>query len=192
MIQRTRPASMLAITLLAAGLSGLPGLACAADSKKPAPAKAQVEIKTHVDTSSLAEAPDFKILDLEGKTVSLADYKGKVVILDFWATWCGPCRMEIPHFIDLQKIYGEKGLEVVGVSLDQGGKKDVEPFAKAKSINYDMLLGTNEMTMAYGGVKGIPTTFILTQDGKIYKKYVGVRPREVFETDVKALLGIES
>lgn len=191
MTQRNRSASLLAITLLAAGLTGLPGLACSADSKKST-SKPTEDIKTHIDTSALAVAPDFKILDLAGKPVTLADYKGKVVILDFWATWCGPCRIEIPHFIELQKLYGEKGLEVVGVSLDQGGKKDVEPFARAKSINYDMLLGNNEITMAYGGVKGIPTTFVLTQDGKIYKKYVGVRPREVFEADVKALLGIAS
>lgn len=191
MIQHNRSASLLAVSLLAVGLVGLPGLACAADTKKAA-AKPPDAVKTFVDTSTLAAAPDFKLLDLAGKSTSLADYKGKVVILDFWATWCGPCRMEIPHFIELQKIYGEKGLEVVGVSLDQGGKKDVEPFAKAKSINYDMLLGNNEVAMAYGGVKGIPTTFVLTQDGKIYKKYVGVRPRETFESDVKALLGIAS
>ena len=117
---------------------------------------------------------------------------GVPLLVDFWATWCGPCRMEIPHFIEMQKLYGEKGLQIVGVSLDQGGKDDVAPFAKNKGINYDMLLGTNEAAMAYGGVKGIPTTFVITQDGKIYKKYVGVRPRETFESDVKALLGISS
>lgn len=173
-------------------VTALPGLACAADTKKPAAPAAPPPVKTYIDTSTLTPAPDFQLVDLEGKVNSLADYRGKVVIFDFWATWCGPCKMEIPHFIDLQKIYGEKGLQIVGVSLDQGGKKDVAPFAKAKGINYDMLIGTNEAAMAYGGVKGIPTTFVLTQDGKIYKKYVGVRPRETFESDVKALLGITS
>ena len=191
-------ATHLALTIVTAGalaLTALPGLACAADSKKPvagAASSTPAPVKTYIDTSQLTAAPDFKLVDLTGKVNSLADYRGKVMILDFWATWCGPCRMEIPHFIEMQKLYGEKGLQIVGVSLDQGGKDDVVPFAKNKGINYDMLLGTNEAAMAYGGVKGIPTTFVITQDGKIYKKYVGVRPRETFESDVKALLGISS
>ncbi len=147
-------------------------------------------IKVFVDTSTLKPAPDFAVTDLQGNQKTMADYAGKIVILDFWATWCGPCKMEIPHFIKLYDEYRAQGLEIVGVSLDAGGAKDVEPFARAKKINYPMLLGNNKIVSDYGGVRGIPTAFVITQDGKIYRKYVGYRAPDVFESDIRALLGL--
>lgn len=143
-----------------------------------------------IDTSALKAAPAWTLPNLEGEAVRSSDFTGKVVIFDFWATWCGPCRMEIPHFIDLQNTYGEHGLEIVGVAMDQQGAMIVAPFVEKNGVNYHTVIGTAEVAQAYGPIRGIPTTFVITQDGKIYKKYVGYRPKEVFEADVRALLGM--
>jgi thiol-disulfide isomerase/thioredoxin len=161
----------------------------AADSTRPT---AEDGPKVFVDTSALKPAANFKLVDLEGKTKTLLDYKGKVVILDFWATWCGPCKLEIPHFIELQDAYGAQGLEIVGVSLDNVGVKAVGTFAEKFKINYPILMGNNDVVSAYGGVRGIPTAFVITQDGKIFRKYVGYREKKVFESDIRALLGLGS
>jgi len=139
-------------------------------------------------TSAGPMAPDFTLKDLSGKDFSLSSTKGKVVILDFWATWCPPCRMEIPHFEALYKEYKDKGLEVVGVALDQGGASDVIPFAQANAITYPVVIGDNDVTARYGGIRGIPTTFILDRNGAIVEKFVGYRDKAVFEEAIKKLL----
>jgi cytochrome c biogenesis protein CcmG/thiol:disulfide interchange protein DsbE len=131
-------------------------------------------------------APAFTLVDVNGKSVSLADFKGKVVILDFWATWCPPCKREIPDFIKLQSEYGSKGVQIVGIALDQPGK--VEAFVKDNGMNYPVLMGTNEVAASYGGVEAIPTTFIIDKSGKIVTKYEGFRPKETFESQIKKLL----
>ena len=133
-------------------------------------------------------APDFELLNLEGEKVSLSQYKGKIVILDFWATWCPPCRKEIPHFIELQNEYRDKGVEIVGLSLDEGGLGDVAPFAEKFGINYTMLLDGQQVAEAYGGIRGIPTTFVIAPSGEIVKRYEGYRDKAVFEEDIRALL----
>ena len=132
-------------------------------------------------------APDFTLLDIHGNEKKLSDFKDKVIILDFWATWCPPCRMEIPHFIDLYNEYKDEGLEVIGVALDRNVER-VGPFAEEIGINYTVLLGNRDVTDLYGGIMSIPTTFILDRDGKIRKKYIGYRDKEVFEKDIKELL----
>lgn len=144
----------------------------------------------HTETSSLQAAPDFTLKDLQGRSGKLSDYRGKVLILDFWATWCGPCRMLIPHFKALHDQYKDSGFEVIGIAMDHGGTKVVKPFVEKHEIKYLNFIGTNEVAMKYGGLRGIPTTFIITRDGRIYKKYVGVppNPRDTFETDIKSLL----
>jgi peroxiredoxin len=130
-------------------------------------------------------APDFSLKSLDGKTVKLSSLKGKVVILDFWATWCPPCRAEIPDFIELQKQYGKKGLVIIGIALD---KKDaVQKFVKSNKINYKILMGDDAITGAYGGIEAIPTTFVLGKDQVIKKQYVGQVQKEVFEKDIKEL-----
>ncbi len=141
-------------------------------------------------TPTLQPAPDFTLTDLNGKSGKLSDYRGKIVILDFWATWCGPCRMLIPHFADLYKRYKGSGLEIVGVAMDQGGAKVVKPFVEKHSMDYPNFIGNNQVAMLYGGLRGIPTTFLITRDGRIYKKYVGVPPNPLvtFENDIKSLL----
>lgn len=134
------------------------------------------------------QAPEFTLLDIDGNKVSLSDFKGKVVILDFWATWCPPCIAEIPHFIELYDEYKNRGLEVIGISVDWNGQRVVPPFAEESGINYVLLLGDDEVTDLYGGIISIPTTFILDREGSIRKRYMGYRDKEVFERDIKELL----
>jgi thiol-disulfide isomerase/thioredoxin len=141
------------------------------------------------------KAPDFKFKELgSGKQLSLKKLKGKVVLVDFWATWCGPCRMEIPHLIDLQKTYGKKGLEVVGVSLDMQGEAAVKPFMKKWQINYKVVVydpqaDHGELAEQYGGVQAIPSTFLVDRSGRMLKIYQpGYHDRSEFESDIKAAL----
>jgi len=134
---------------------------------------------------SAQEAPDFTLTDLDGQKVSLSDFKGKVIIVDFWATWCGPCKMEIPSFIQLQDDYKDD-VVILGVSLDQGGPKVVVPFAKKMNINYPIVYGDGSVVQAYGGIRGIPTTFVIDRDFNIQRKYVGYTDHKVFEKDILA------
>ena len=123
---------------------------------------------------------------------SLEAFRGKVVILDIWATWCGPCRMEIPGFIELQKKYQDQGLEVIGLSVDpitQTGEKAVAPFMKSNGINYHIWMVKDQNAMAgYEMGSGIPTTYVINREGQVVQKYIGARPLNVFENDVKKLL----
>jgi len=134
------------------------------------------------------QAPEFALPDLDGKIVKSGDLKGKVVILDFWATWCPPCRQEIPHFVALQSKYRNQGLAIVGLSLDQGGASVVRPFAEEHNVNYMMLIANDETAMGYGGITGIPTTFVIDKDGKIVKRFLGYTDPEVFEETIRPLL----
>jgi len=133
-------------------------------------------------------APAWSLKDLSGKTVKLSDFKGKVVVLDFWATWCPPCRAEIPGFVDLQKRYEKQGVTVIGVSLDQGGTEVVSSFVKAQGINYPIVMGTDEVTAQYGGIEGIPTTFVIDPKGNIVSKHEGSTEKDVFDAEIKKLL----
>lgn len=137
---------------------------------------------------SRAAAPLWELKDMEGKAVKSSDFKGRVVILDFWATWCGPCRMEIPGFVELQKQYGQQGLTVIGVSLDQEGPSIVKPFLKKFGINYPVVMGDRKIDQAFGGGEGLPTTFIIDREGRIVKKHIGYAPKEEFEKEIKPLL----
>jgi cytochrome c biogenesis protein CcmG/thiol:disulfide interchange protein DsbE len=137
-------------------------------------------------------APAFTLPDLEGRSVSLADFRGKVVIVNFWATWCPPCRAEIPDFVRFQAKYRDQGLAVVGLSMDAGGARDVRPFAAEHDINYTMLLGNDDVANAYGGIVGIPTTFVLGRDGKIVRKFVGYTDPKVWEVTLAPLLATPS
>jgi peroxiredoxin len=134
-------------------------------------------------------APDFTLTALNGQKLSLADYKGKVVLLDFWATWCGPCRIEIPGFIELQNKYRDQGFTVIGISMDEGGPEVVKEFYQDYKMNYPVALGTQTVSELYGGVYGLPTTFVIGRDGRIYSRHPGAEPASVFEDEVKTLLG---
>jgi cytochrome c biogenesis protein CcmG/thiol:disulfide interchange protein DsbE len=135
-----------------------------------------------------AQAPAWKLQDLDGKTVQLSDFKGKVVVLDFWATWCPPCREEIPDFIALQKQYKNKGLVVVGVSLDQGGPGVVSSFAKTEGMNYPVVMGNDDVATQYGDIQAIPTTFVIDRSGKVVAKHVGGTDKDTFEGEIKKAL----
>ena len=131
---------------------------------------------------------DFTMKDLAGKPVSLTSYKGKVILLNFWATWCGPCKAEIPGFVELQERY-KNDLIVVGYSVDDEAPK-AKAFADEYKINYPILLGEGreDVQDAYGPIWGIPASFIISRDGKVCKKHLGTAPKAVFEREIKALL----
>ncbi len=132
---------------------------------------------------------NFVLQDVDGKEVKLSTFQGKVIILDFWDTWCPPCKMEIPDFIDLYSQYRDKGFQMVGIALGRKGPGAVKEFMQEKGINYPVLIATKEILRAYACCRGIPTTYVLNKKGEIYKKYIGYRERSVFEEDIRALLG---
>ena len=133
--------------------------------------------------TSSNKAPNFTLEDLNGKNVKLSDFKGKVVIINFWATWCPPCKAEIPDFIELYKTYQKKGLVILGIALDN--KEKVVKFVKDNGINYPVLMGNQEVSNLYGGISGIPTSFVVDRKGIIKNVFVGLRSKEVFEQNIK-------
>jgi len=132
-------------------------------------------------------APAFTLTDIFGNKLNLSDYKGKVVMLDFWATWCGPCRIEIPGFVELQDRYRDQGFTIIGISLDDSPEPVME-FYKQFKMNYPVALGDDSLGALYGGIFGMPTTFVIGRDGRIYSKHVGASSVNVFEEEVKVLL----
>jgi peroxiredoxin len=143
-------------------------------------------------SSLVKTAPDFALTDLSGKTVRLSDFKGKIVLLDFWATWCGPCRKEIPDFIQLQRQYADKGFTILGISLDEEGAAVVKPFARQFGINYPLVIGTTQATAAYGGIQAVPTAFLIGRDGRILLTFVGARDKSDFEQAIRSALPKDS
>ena len=134
------------------------------------------------------KAPNFSLKSADGSVVELAKLKGKVVVVNFWATWCGPCRSEIPGFLEVYKQYKPKGLEIVGVSLDRGGWAEVKPFVERYKINYPVVVGDGNLADAYGGIEAIPTTFVVDKNGNIVNKHLGYLNKAAFEKMVKDLL----
>jgi cytochrome c biogenesis protein CcmG/thiol:disulfide interchange protein DsbE len=132
---------------------------------------------------------DFTLKDMNGKDVRLADLKGQVVLLNFWATWCGPCRLEIPWFVEFQEKYKDQGFRVVGISIDDPPEA-LPPFAKRFTINYPLLVGADreDVQKAYGPIFGVPTTFIIDRNGRICIRHIGQVGREQFESEIKSLL----
>jgi thiol-disulfide isomerase/thioredoxin len=132
---------------------------------------------------------NFTLEDLNGSDVRLGAYKGRVILLDFWATWCGPCKVEIPWFVDLQTRYGKQGLQVLGISVDDTIEK-LKPYAAQFKMNYPVLqgLGRDEVLNAFGPMEGLPTTFVISRDGRICETHTGLSSKSSFETQIKALL----
>ncbi len=134
------------------------------------------------------DAPEFALKDADGKTVHISDYHGKVVLLDFWATWCEPCRIEIPWFIEIERKNKDRGFEVLGVSMDDEGWEVVKPFVKENGMNYRVLIGNDATAEMYGGVESLPSTFLIDRTGKIAAVHIGLASRKDFEDGVAELL----
>ena len=136
-------------------------------------------------------APTFTAIDINGRKLDFAEYKGKVILLDFWATWCGPCRIEIPGFVELQNRYRDQGLVVIGISEDDS-VEPVREFYKEFSMNYPVVMGEGKISELYGGIIGLPTTFLIGRDGRIYSKHMGATDVSVFEEEIKELLAADA
>lgn len=149
---------------------------------------AQTDVRAAVSpTNERKPAPEFALKDSSGKTVSLKDYRGKVVLLDFWATWCHGCKTEIPWFSDIARKYDGKSLAVVGVSLDEDGWKVVGPFLKTAQIPYTIVLGDDAMAKTYG-IGNMPDTFLIDREGRVAATYAGVVDKDNVEANLRSML----
>ena len=135
------------------------------------------------------QAPDFKVEDLEGKPLTLSASQGKVILLNFWATWCGPCRAEIPDLIELQKKYADR-LQIIGLDVDDDDVAEVKKFVAENKINYPIAMATNEIRREYGGVAALPTSFVLNSEGQVVQKHEGLRDPLLYEFEVRSLAGL--
>ena len=153
------------------------------------PPKLEAAAEEACDANGKLANLDFTLKDINGKDVVLSAYKGKVILLDFWATWCPPCKIEIPGFIELYNKYRSRGFVVLGVSMDDS-TSGVKPFAQKLKMNYPVLIGTgrDDVDQAFGPLPGLPTSFIIGRDGKICGQHTGFAPKEQFEREIKALL----
>lgn len=133
-------------------------------------------------------APDFTLQSLEGKTVHLSDFRGKAVLLNFWATWCAPCKIEMPWFVELQKQYASDGLQIVGIAMDDASPKEIADFAKEMGVNYPVLIGKEAVGDAYGGVQFLPESFYIDRNGKVVDKAFGLKGRGEIEDDIKKIV----
>jgi thiol-disulfide isomerase/thioredoxin len=134
-------------------------------------------------------APDFKLKELTGKELTLEAFRGKVVLLNFWATWCGPCRAEIPELIALQNRYKDR-LQIIGLLVDDDDEKEIHKVIESEGINYPGALADPETRLAYGGIAALPTVFVINTEGRVVQKHVGLFDPALYETEVRALLGL--
>jgi thiol-disulfide isomerase/thioredoxin len=156
-----------------------------AEAKQPQPAQDANVIQFVKNPDA---APAFQLNDLEGKPLSLAEARGKIVLLNFWATWCGPCRAEIPDLVDLQKRYADK-LEIIALATDEDDADEVRRFVLESGINYRVAMTSDEVRLAYGGIAALPTSFVIDPQGRIVQKHVGLNDPTIYELEVKAMLG---
>ncbi len=136
----------------------------------------------------VAAAPAWSAKDLNGAEVKSDQFKGKVVVVDFWATWCPPCRAEIPGYVELMKKYGKDGLVIVGVSMDEGGPGVVKAFSDKFGVNYPMVMGDDKVLAAFGGIEALPTTFLIDRNGQIRDRKVGAEATEDYEKKIAGLM----
>ena len=133
-------------------------------------------------------APEFTLQSLDGKSMRLSDFRGKAVLLNFWATWCQPCKIEMPWFVELQKQYGAQGLQILGVAMDDATPEDIGKFARDLGVDYPILIGKEAVGDAYGGLPFLPATFYIGRDGKVVDKVFGLKGRDEIEESIKKAL----
>ena len=141
-----------------------------------------------VPPETRAFATDFNLTDVSGHPVRLSDLRGRVVLLNFWATWCGPCKVEMPWFLALQRDYHDAGLSILGVSMDDDGWTSVAPFLNQIPVNYPIAVGNDDLAAQYGGVEQLPTTFLIDREGRIAETFVGLKAKEIYEQAIQYLL----
>jgi len=132
--------------------------------------------------------PDFTLKDSTGATVKLSDYKGKVVLLNFWATWCGPCKIEIPWFMDFQKSYKDRDFAVLGVSMDEDGWESVKPYIEEHKINYRVVVGNDQVSQLFGSIDSLPTTLVIDREGRIASMHIGLVAKNTYQKEIEQLL----
>ena len=137
-------------------------------------------------------APDFTLKTLDGKDVTLSSLKGKAVMVNFWATWCEPCKIEMPWLVELQDKYRKDGFEIVGVAMDDSDNKEIATFAKKMNVNYTILKGSEKVADLYGGLDGLPTNFFLDRNGKVIDSFKGLRSESVIVADIQKALASET
>jgi thiol-disulfide isomerase/thioredoxin len=134
-------------------------------------------------------APAFSLSSLDGKPLTLESYKGKVILLNFWATWCGPCRAEIPDLVELQNKYKDH-LQILGLVVDDDDQDAIKSFVSEFGINYPVAIASDEIRLHYGGIAALPTSFVLDAEGRIVQKHEGLRDPVLYETEIRSLLGL--
>lgn len=134
-------------------------------------------------------APEFKLTTLEGKPLSLADYSGKVILVNFWASWCGPCRAEIPDLVELQNRYKDQ-LQIIGLVVDDDDEAAIKKFVTDFGINYPVALASDAIRLEYGGIPALPTSFVLDAEGRVVQKHEGLRDPVLYEVEIRSLLGL--
>jgi thiol-disulfide isomerase/thioredoxin len=181
--------------LVGAGVVALLALMWWADRKFPPPARTASNVSAPSGAS--ADAPDAVLKDLNDKDVTLAQFKGQVVLVNFWATWCAPCKVEIPWMIEFQKKYGPRGFTILGVSMDEDGKKSVQPFldkerfdvnGQQEAMNYPIVFGNDAISAKFGGIMGLPTSMLYTRDGKKVRTIVGLVNHDDIAKVIEGLL----
>jgi len=158
---------------------------CRSDSSEQQPTP---DVDAKVGGAVGDQVPRFELPDLDGGTFKMSDHESKVVLVDFWATWCPPCRAALPHLQELSVEYADEGLVVVGIATDRQGAEIVKPFVTKNGLTFEIVLPADQIDQQFGGIRSIPTTFLVGRDGVVAKKWIGYKDKAIYESAIKSLL----